>query len=90
MSVLNCGTPVRVSASGIIFNGPCQVIGLLVNATSSGTVALYDATDGNGSAFAAITPALNTFVPIDAACATGLYFVKGGTSINVTFFVAAG
>lgn len=90
MSVSNVGTPVRVSASAIISRGPCQLLGLLVNATSSGTVTLYDATGVVGTAFAAITPALNTYVPINAACATGLYFVKGGTSIDVTFFVAAG
>lgn len=90
MSVRQVGTPVRATGSQIISNVPCQLLGLLVNATSSGTVTLFDATNGSGTAFASITPALNTFVPITASCATGLYFTKGGTSIDVTFFVAAG
>jgi len=89
MSVRNIGTPVRISASGKIASGPCQLLGILVNSTSSGTITLYDATSATGSAFAAITPPVNVFTQIPAACATGLYCTVGGT-LNATFFVAAG
>lgn len=84
------GSPVRLSASGVVCGLPCQLIGVLVNSTTSGTITLYDATSATGTPFvAAIAPAAGTYTPIPAACANGLYFAEGNT-IDVTFFVAVG
>lgn len=90
MNVVNTGSPVRLSASGLIRTIPGNLIGVIVNATSAGTITLYDDNAGaNGTAFvAAIAPAAGAYVAIPASLSKGLYFVKGGTSIDCTFFIA--
>lgn len=82
------GSPIRVSATGTVCAQPCQLIGVLVNSTTSGTITLYDATSASGTPFvAAIAPAAGVYTPIPASLSTGLHFVEGNT-IDVTFFVA--
>lgn len=81
------GTPIRVSTDTLLKTGNGACLGFFVNSTSSGTVALYDATSATGTAFLEITPSANVLYEIRAAFRTGLYFVKTNT-INVTFFVA--
>lgn len=81
------GTPVRVSASGVICRGNGCLVGVLCNSSTAGTVTLYDDTNGATTAFAAAIPMVaGAYTPIPAAFANGLYFVLGGTA-DVTFFV---
>ena len=90
MAVREVGTPVRITGSGIIARGPCQLLGIVVNSTSSGTITLYDGTNTSlANPFAAITPTVNVYTRIPAACSVGLYCTVGGT-LNATFFIAAG
>ena len=82
------GTPVRVSATGTIAKGACSLIGVLINATTAGTITLYDATSVSGTPFVnALATTAGTFVQIPAALANGLHFVEGGT-LDCTFFIA--
>jgi len=87
-NVVKTGAPVRVSASGVIRYGNCNLIGVIVNSTTSGTITLYDEVSATGTAFvAAIAPAAGVYTPIPASCAKGIYFTLANT-MNVTFFVA--
>lgn len=87
-NVVFTGTPVRVSATGLVRSIPGNLIGVLVNSTTSGTITLYDEVSATGTAFvAAIAPAAGVFVRIPASFAKGLYFVKANT-IDCTFFVS--
>lgn len=87
-NVVFTGTPVRVSATGLVRSIPGNLIGVVVNSTTSGTITLYDELSATGTPFVnAIAPTAGVYVRIPASLAKGLYFVEGNT-IDVTFFVA--
>jgi len=66
---------------------PVNLIGILVNSTSSGTVTLYDsaATGTSTPITGTLTPTAGTFIPIPAVTQAGLYAVIANT-LSVTFF----
>jgi hypothetical protein len=81
------GAFVTKSATANISAIPVNLIGILCNSTSSGTIILYDsATTGTGTPITGtFSPAAGTFTPIPAVTQAGLYAVIGGT-LSVTFF----
>lgn len=83
------GTPVRFqNASGVVRLGPCNLLGVLVNSTTGGTITLYDEVSATGTPVVnAITTAANTYKDLPISFAKGCYFAKGGT-LDCTFFVA--
>jgi len=88
-NIVATGTPVRMqNASGVLHLGPCNLIGVLVNSTSSGTITLYDEVSATGTPVVnAITTTASTFKDLPISFAKGIYFSKGGT-LDCTFFIA--
>jgi len=82
------GTPVRISATGVIAKGGGRLLGVLCNASTSLTITLYDNnSSATGTPFAnAIGLAAGQYLPIPAAYANGLWCVIGGIG-DATFFV---
>lgn len=80
------GSWLNRTASGIVSNAPCMLIGFYVNQTTAGTLQLFD----NASAAAnptggIITPALGLqWYP--AILLNGLFVNIAGTLLDVTFF----
>lgn len=81
------GSPLTVTATGQVRTGPCAVIGLFCNSTTSGTITLYDNTSAAGQVIVSFTPAANTFYAIPAVCKTGVHAVVTNT-LNVTLFIS--
>jgi len=87
--VAEVGAYKNMTATGDVTTGPCQLIGFFVNSTTLGSVVLRDGGSGGTAISGTITPAIG-FHRYPATVGTSLYFTKGGTSIDVTFFFAAG
>lgn len=84
------GSPITVTATGAAVSGPCSLIGLFCNSTSSGTIILYDNTAASGQVIVGIlTPTAGNYYPMPASCANGIYATVANT-LNVTLFVAQG
>ena len=82
------GDPIRVSATGTVMTGPGVVVGVVVNASTSGTLTLRDATSATGTPFVnALSVTAGSFVPLKIAFTTGLHLTLGGTG-DVTFVIA--
>jgi hypothetical protein len=84
------GSPITVTATGAAVSGPCSLIGLFCNSTSSGTIILYDNTAASGQVIVGtLTPTAGVYYLVPASCANGIYATVGNT-LNVTLFVAQG
>jgi len=78
------GTP---SASAQVLAGEGWLSGYTCNATSSGTIALYDALTATGTAVFNATPtASETVILPNIHFKTGCFCTIGGTSINISFY----
>jgi len=83
----NVGSPKNVTATGVVWSAPGYLLGVLVNASSSGTLTLYDNTAASGTKIATtLSVTAGQYVPIPAALAVGLHCTIGGTA-DVTFFI---
>lgn len=81
------GTPIRVTATGVVWPQAGYLLGVLVSASGSGTLTLYDNTAASGTQISnALAVTAGQYVPIPAALANGLHVTVGGTA-DVTFFV---
>lgn len=75
----------NITASGVVFGGPCILIGWYVNNTTAGTLILFDnATTNTGPTGGLITPAIG-FQWYPAVLQNGLFVTVGG-AIDATFF----
>lgn len=88
-NLVETGTPVRMqNVSGVVYLGPCNLIGVLVNSTTGGTITLYDEVSATGTAVLnAVSTTASTFKEMPISFAKGIYLTKGGT-LDCTFFVA--
>lgn len=83
--VVEAGTPVNLTASGVVCSTAGNLIGFYVNSTSSGTIVIRDGASGSSTVVSGtITPAVG-FHRFPAGFGSGCYATLGGT-INVTFF----
>lgn len=83
-TVVECGSPVNLSASGAISLVPGTLLGFYVNSTTAGTIVIKDGGSGGTALSGTITPLIG-FHRFPAACTTNCYATIGGT-LNVTFF----
>ena len=87
--VTQAGTPINLTASGIVSKAACGLIGICVNSTSSGTIVIYNGQSASGTAISGtITPSAG-FLAFPAYCPDGCYIAVIGGSINLTAFVQA-
>lgn len=83
------GTPINLSASGIVSKQSCCLIGFYVNSTSSGTIVIYNGQSTAGTAISGtITPSPG-FNAFPCTCPDGVYIAVTGGTINLTAFVQA-
>lgn len=85
----NVGSPRIVSASGNQKVGSGAILSIIVSASSSGTITLYDdaATGTTTPLMAVMSLTAGQVLPINLAFGAGLYAVIGGTA-TVTLVVA--
>jgi hypothetical protein len=78
------GFPIRLTATGQVLAVPGMLIGFYVNATTAGTLILYDALTATNPISGTITPAVGMqwFPSIHL---TGIFATIGGT-LDATFF----
>ena len=86
MPVAEVGSYKRLTVTGAVCAGPCQLLGFYVAATTVGTVVL---TDGSTAMSGTITPAIG-FHRFPATVGTSLTATIAGTALDVTFFYASG
>lgn len=85
---MTAGTPVNITSTTTVGKTSGTLVGVFVNSTSSGTLALYDGTDANGTVIIpAVALVALTYYPLSAVCKTGLHAVIANT-MNVTIFYA--
>lgn len=92
MQTKETGTPVNLTATGVISECAGGLLGFFVNSTSSGTIVLStggSATSGGTAITGTITPTAGTFYRFPAQINDRLYATLANT-IDVTFFFAAG
>lgn len=82
------GTPINLTASGVVSPVSGTLIGIMINSTSSGTIVLRDGGSSGTAVTGTITPAIG-FLPCYMTFATGCYATIGAT-INATFVFQAG
>lgn len=83
------GTPVNLSAAGIVSSAPGTLLGFYVNSTSSGVIKIYDGTTTGGTLLDGnITPAIG-WREFPAQCNTGCYIDLVSGAINLTAIFAA-
>lgn len=88
--VVASGSPVNVTASGIISKAPCSLLGFFCNSTSTGTIVIRNGTLAGSTAISGtITPTAGTYYPFPASLPGGCYATIANT-LDVTFFVAVG
>lgn len=82
------GTPVNLTASGLVYTGQCKIVGFYVNSTNVGTLKLWDNTAGSGTVLNnTMTPAIGWHPLGHELTGTGLYATIGGTALDVTIVV---
>ena len=87
--VSQSGSPINMTASGIVSKAAGSMIGYHVNSTTSGTIVLRDGTvAGSTAVTGTITPNIG-FNAFPAAFPNGCFATIGGT-LDVTFFFDAG
>lgn len=79
--VIECGSYKNITASTLVFTGPCQLLGIFVaSASATPTIKVWD----NTSAAAPVVvntfvPSAGVFYPLPFSLTTGLYVTIGGT-----------
>ncbi len=86
MPVAEVGSYKRLTSTGAVCAGPCQLLGFYVAATTAGTVVL---TDGSTVMSGTITPAIG-FHRFPSTVGTSLTATIAGSALDVTFFYASG
>jgi hypothetical protein len=86
MPVAEVGSYKRLTATGAVCAGPCQLLGFHVANTTAGTLVL---TDNSTVMSGTITPGIG-FHRFPATVGTSLTATIGGTALDVTFFFASG
>ena len=86
MPVAEAGSYKRLTATGAVSAGPCQLLGFYVANTTSGTVVL---TDDSTVMSGTITPSIG-FHRFPSIVGTSLTATIGGTALDITFFFASG
>lgn len=87
--VQQAGTPILLTASGVVSQTSGSLIGFFVNSTTAGTIVLRDGTTGSATAVTGtITPSAG-WNTLPAYFVNGCFASLGGT-INVTFVFSAG
>ena len=86
MPVAEVGSYKRLTATGAVCAGACQLLGFYVAATTAGTLVL---TDGSTAMSGTITPAIGVH-PFPATVGTSLTATIAVTALDVTFFFASG
>lgn len=92
MQTKETGTPINLTATGVISETAGGLLGFFVNSTSSGTVVLSTGgagTSGGTAITGTITPSAGTFYRFPAQLNDRLYATIANT-LDVTFFFAAG
>jgi hypothetical protein len=81
-SASNIGMAKVVSASGNIQTGPGAILGLVVSASTSGTIALYDdaATGTSAPLLATMSLTAGQYIPLGFGFGNGLNVVLTGTA----------
>lgn len=88
LAQVTAGTPINITSTTTVGKTSGTLVGVFVNSTSSGTLALYDGTSTSGTVIIpAVALVALTFYPIPAVCAVGLHAVIANT-MNVTLFYA--
>lgn len=83
------GTPVNLTASGVVKTQSGKISGVFCASTSSGTLKLWDNTAASGNVIVnTFNLTAGTFYEIPAAFATGCYATIAGTSADITIFVS--
>jgi hypothetical protein len=79
--------PVNITGTADVFaTKDVYLLGFYVNSTNAGTLVLRAGGSGGTAISGTITPDIG-FHRFPAYCAGGLHATKGGTAIDVTFFV---
>ena len=86
MPVAEVGSYKRLTSTGAVCAGPCQLLGFYVAATTAGPVVL---TDGSTAMSGTITPTIG-FHRFPSTVGTSLTATIAGTALDVTFFYASG
>lgn len=86
--VSQAGNAILLSASGLVQNGPCNIIGYHVNSTSGGTLVFGNGTTAAATAVSGTITPLAGFTAFPASLPDGCYVSISGT-INVTVFTQA-
>lgn len=75
------GIPTNLSASALVFTGPCRLLGIFVaSASSTPTIKVWNNTAASGAVLVnTFTPLPGTFYPMPFACSTGIYVTISGT-----------
>jgi hypothetical protein len=92
--VMEAGTPVNLSATGIVSETAGTLLGFYVNSTSGGTIVISvggaaAATTGGTAISGTITPAVG-FHRFPAYCTSRCYVTIAVAALNVTLVFAAG
>ena len=86
--MIESGSPVNLSASGVVSLVPGTLLGFYVNSTSSGTIVIRDGGASGTAISGTITPVIG-FHEFRAFCRSACYATIANT-LDVTFFFAAG
>lgn len=86
--IVECGTPINLSATGAISLRAGNLLGFYVNSTSAGTLILKDGGTGGTAVSGTITPAIG-FHRFPCYFRTSAHATIANT-LDVTFFWAAG
>ena len=84
--VAEAGSYKRLTATGAVCAGPCQLLGFYIANTTAGTLVL---TDDSTVMSGTITPAIG-FHRFPATVGTSLNATIAGTALDVTFFFGSG
>lgn len=79
--MLLAGTPVKITATGLVVPRGCTLIGILTTASTSGTLNLADSpvTGGTNIFTTALSLTAGQFTPLYMQFATGIWATVGGT-----------
>lgn len=75
------GNAKNLSASGLVFTGPCRLLGIFVaSASSTPTIKVWDNTSAAGTIVVnTFTPLAGQFYPMPFTCSNGIFVAISGT-----------
>ena len=85
--VAETGCYENISASTLVYTGPCQLMGIFVaSASSTPTIKVWDQTSAAAPILVnTFTPNPGTYYPIPGSCVNGIYVSISGT-VDCTVF----